>query len=99
MITPGKVKTLGPPNKQKLAERERKFDLKFLLTGNSGSGKTHFTASYTMGPIHYYMMDRGGEKTIEKLSKNRKDITIDNFSSNDVLFSDFWKQFQIDEEA
>ena len=99
MITPGEVKTLGPPNKKKLAERERKFDLKFLLTGNSGSGKTHFTASYTMGPIHYYMMDRGGEKTIEKLSKNRKDITIDNFSSNDVLFSDFWKQFQIDEEA
>ncbi|HKL47247.1 MAG TPA: AAA family ATPase, partial [Candidatus Izemoplasmatales bacterium] len=66
------------------------------LTGNSGSGKTHFTATYTSGPIHYYMLDKGGEKTVEKLIGNREDITIDNFSSSDVLFSDFWKQFQSD---
>ena len=93
------TKTLIPPNKKKLSSRERKFDLKFLLTGNSGSGKTHFTSTYTKGPIHYYMFDKGGEKTIEKIMGDRSDITIDNFSSSKVLFSDFWKQFQEDEKA
>ncbi|MDY6893930.1 MAG: AAA family ATPase [Thermotogota bacterium] len=88
-----------PPNKTKLSARKRKFDLKFLLTGNSGSGKTHFTASYDLGPIHYYMFDKGGEKTIEKIMGNRNDITIDNFSPNSIMFSDFWKQFQEDEKA
>lgn len=83
--------------KQKLSAKKRKFDLKFLLTGNSGSGKTHFTATY-QGPIHYYMFDKGGEKTIEKVAKNRDNITIDNFSPNDVLFSDFWQKFQEDEK-
>ena len=82
--------------KVNLLSKKRKFNLKFLLTGNSGSGKTHFTATYTKGPLHYYMMDRGGEKTIEKLAEKRNDITIDNFSTSDILFSDFWKQFQTD---
>lgn len=86
------------PGKTKLTKEQRKFDLKFLLTGNSGSGKTHFTATYTDGPIHYYLFDKGGEKTIEKIMGNRTDITIDDFSSNDVAFSDFWKQFQEDEK-
>jgi len=86
-------------NKTKLTERKRIFDLKFLLTGNSGSGKTHFTATYTKGPLHYYMFDKGGEKTIEKLSKNRNDITMDNFSHDSTLFSDFWRTFQEDEKA
>ena len=87
-------------NKTTLKEAKRKFDLKFLLTGNSGSGKTHFTATYTKGPIHYYMFDRGGEKTIEKVMNkiDRKDITIDNFSSSSIIFSDFWRQFQLDEK-
>jgi hypothetical protein len=84
--------------KQSLIEKPRKFDLKFLFTGNSGSGKTHFTATYDMGPIHYYMLDKGGEKTIEKIAKNRTDITIDNFSSSEIQFSDFWQQFQQDEK-
>ena len=94
------VKSPAAPafHKQKLTERKRKFDLKFLLTGNSGSGKTHFTATYTKGPLHYYMFDKGGEKTVEKIASNRTDITIDNFSHNDVQFSDFWKQFQQDEK-
>jgi hypothetical protein len=82
--------------KTSLKARQRKFDLKFLLTGNSGSGKTHFTSTYTGGPIHYYMFDKGGEKTVEKLMGNREDITIDNFSSSSVSFSDFWQQFQTD---
>jgi hypothetical protein len=87
-----------PPNKTKLKSIERKFNLKFLLTGNSGSGKTHFTATYIDGPIHYYLFDKGGEKTVEKIMGNRTDITIDNFSSSEVQFSDFWKQFQQDEK-
>jgi len=86
-------------NKSPLKQRKKKFDLKFLLTGNSGSGKTHFTATYTNGPLHYYMFDRGGEKTVEKLTASRNDITIDNFSSSDMMFSDFWRQFQEDEKA
>lgn len=90
--------TAPPGNKTKLSARKRKFNLKFLLTGNSGSGKTHFTATYTDGPIHYYIFDKGGEKTIEKIMGNRTDITIDNFSSNNILFSDFWKQYQQDEK-
>jgi len=81
--------------KTKLKEATRKFDLKFLLTGNSGSGKTHFTATYD-NPLHYYLFDKGGEKTVEKISKDREDITIDNFSTSDMLFSDFWKQYQQD---
>ena len=30
--------------KQSLAKTDRKFDLKFLLVGDSGAGKTHFCA-------------------------------------------------------
>lgn len=86
-------------NKTPLSARQRKFDLKFLLTGNSGSGKTHFTATYTKGPIHYYLFDKGGEKTVEKLMFNRTDITIDDFSSSSIAFSDFWQQFQADGNA
>ena len=86
-------------NKAKLTERKRIFDLKFLLVGNSGSGKTHFTATYTKGPLHYYLFDHGGEKTIEKIAKNRQDVTIDNFSDSSIMFSDFWKTFQEDEKA
>lgn len=83
-------------NKTPLKSKPRKFDLKFLLTGNSGSGKTHFTATYTKGPIHYYQFDKGGEKTVEKLMGDRTDITIDDFSSSDILFSEFWQAFQKD---
>ena len=85
--------------KTKFSKSKRKFDLKFLLTGNSGSGKTHLTATYLDGPIHYYIFDKGGEKTIEKIMKDRTDITIDNFSPSSVKFSDFWKQFQEDEKV
>lgn len=85
--------------KKKLSQEKKVFDLKFLLTGNSGSGKTHFTATYTKGPLHYYMIDKGGEKTIQKIAPKRTDITMDNFSHSSVKFSDFWKQFQEDEKA
>ncbi|MDA3808349.1 MAG: AAA family ATPase [Thiomicrorhabdus sp.] len=95
--TPDKPMKASAFHKTPLKQREKKFDLMFLFTGNSGSGKTHFTATYDKGPIHYYMFDKGGEKTVEKF--NRSDITIDNFSHSDVQFSDFWKQFQEDEAA
>ena len=85
-------------HKTKLAAKKRIFDLKFLLTGNSGSGKTHFTATYTKGPLHYYLFDKGGEKTVEKIMGSRNDITIDNFSADSLLFSDFWRTFQEDEK-
>ena len=92
------VATVPNFNKTKLTEKQRIFNLKFLLTGNSGSGKTHFTATYTKGPLHYYMFDKGGEKTIEKIASKRNDITIDNFSADSLLFSDFWRTFQEDEK-
>lgn len=85
--------------KKKLSENKRKFDLKFLLTGNSGSGKTHFAATYSKGPSHWYMFDKGGEKTIYKVAPDQKNITLDNFSADENQFSDFWKQFQEDEKA
>ncbi len=81
---------------------ERKFDVKFLLAGNSGSGKTQLPASYTKGPVHYYMFDKGGARTIDKLIHQQKrpanaPITIDDFSHTDYSFSDFWAAFQEDE--
>lgn len=93
------INAQGTFHKTPLKQSKKKFNLKFLLTGNSGSGKTHFTATYENGPLHYYMFDRGGEKTVEKLTAKRTDVTIDNFSSSGILFSDFWKQFQEDEKS
>lgn len=95
------VKSPAAPafHKQKLIESKKIFDLKFLLVGNPGSGKTHLTTSYTKGPIHYYMFDHNGKRTLEKIAKNRNDITIDYFSDSNVLFSDFWTQFQEDEKS
>lgn len=87
-------------NKTKLTPNERRFDLTFLLAGNSGSGKTHLCSTYTKGPVHFYILDKGGEKTIEKVAKDRKDqnITRDKYNSNAQEFSDFWHQYQQDEK-
>ena len=76
------------------------FDLTFLLVGNSGSGKTDFVSKYTKGPVHFYMADKGGEKTIIKNMKKEKrdNISIDIMSGNDYKFSDFWAKFQKDEK-
>lgn len=85
-----------------LAEAKRKFDLKFMLVGDSGSGKTHLCATYTGGPIHFYMIDPGGEKTLHKLNLNRPkdcEITIDSFSLRKNSYTDLWKQLQADEKA
>jgi len=81
---------------------ERKFDVKFLLAGNSGCGKTQLAASYTKGPVHFYMFDKGGKKTIDKLLQQQKrptdaPITIDDFSQSSNSFSDFWTAYQEDE--
>lgn len=76
------------------------FDLTFLLVGNSGSGKTDFVSKYTKGPVHFYMIDKGGEKTIIKNMRKdkRSNISIDILSGNDVKFSDFWAKYQADEK-
>ena len=89
--------------KQKwLGNQNKKFDLNFLFCGNSGSGKTHFAATYTGGPIHFYMLDRGGEKTLEKLlslhNNDKSPITIDNLASSENPFSALWLQIQKDEK-
>ena len=100
------------PSKQNLSKQtktpyvpaDRKFNVKFLLAGNSGSGKTHLCTSYTKGPIHFYMFDKGGMKTIDKLMQTQKRspecaITVDDFSHSNHSFSDFWTSFQADEES
>lgn len=87
--------------KQSLAKTDRKFDLKFLLVGDSGAGKTHFCATYTKGPVHFYMLDPGGEKTLYKLLDNRPanaPLTVDLFPERKSKWTDFWKQIQKDEK-
>jgi len=77
------------------------FDLTFLLVGNSGSGKTDFISKYTSGPVHFYMADKGGEKTIIKNMRKRSqtNISIDIMSDNKFNFSDFWAKYQEDEKV
>jgi len=77
------------------------FDLTFLLVGNSGSGKTDLISKYTKGPVHFYMADKGGEKTIIKnmRKEKRNNISIDVMSDNKFRFSDFWAKYQEDEQA
>jgi len=79
---------------------ENLFNLTFLLVGNSGAGKTDFVSKYTLGPVHFYMADKGGEKTIIKnmRKEKRENISIDIMSDNDFKFSDFWQKFQSDEK-
>jgi len=82
---------------------KRRFDLKFLLCGNSGSGKTHLCGTYTAGPVHFYMIDKGGQKTLDKLVRKRPasapPITVDILSSREDTFSKVWKTLQDDEKS
>lgn len=85
--------------KTQMTVKDKKFDLKFLLVSDPGGGKTHFCASYDLGPVHFYMLDPGGEKTIEKLLPSRKyPLTIDYFNQ-DNTYQNFWKQLQKDQKA
>lgn len=81
--------------------KNRKFNLKMLFAGNSGTGKTELASSYTLGPVHFYMTDKGGAKTLEKNRVNRKEsdpiLSVDDMSSNSIKFSDFWNQLQQDD--
>lgn len=87
--------------KTPLEKKPPAFNLKFLLVGNSGSGKTHFCGTYTKGPVHFYMLDPGGEITLHKINKNRPsgcEISIDLFSPRSDPYSKFWKTLQQDEK-
>lgn len=81
------------PNKTPVTNTHNIFDLKILLEGDSGSGKTHLCGTYTLGPIHFYMFDKGGIVTVKKLMKNRpasSPVTYDDFSSKEMTFSKCW---------
>lgn len=86
--------------KQAFKPLERKFDIKTIIAGNSGSGKTDFCSSYLSGPVHFYMIDKGGEKTLEKNRHKRTEsnptLSVDVLSDSENLFSDFWHQLQVD---
>lgn len=87
--------------KTPLTESQKKFDLKFMVVGNSGVGKTHFAATYTQGPVHFYMIDPGGEKSLFKVLANRptnSPITIDTFNPRNLTYGDFWNQLRKDEK-
>ena len=89
------------PHKQPVLTNHDIFDLKILLEGDSGSGKTHLCATYHLGPIHFYMFDKGGIVTVKKLMKNRpacSPITFDDFSNKDMTFSECWAIIQKDEK-
>lgn len=84
-------------DKKALVPGDNKFNLKFLLVGNSNSGKTHLCGTYDLGPVHFYMADAGGEKSLFKLLPGRKyPITIDHFKSGPRAYNVFWKQLQED---
>lgn len=89
--------------KTPLTKQDKKFDLKFFIAGPSGSGKTHFLGTYTLGPTHFYMLDRGGEKSLYKLIEKRKSsdppITIDMIPSRQNTYTNFWKTLQQDAKA
>lgn len=78
----------------------KNFDLKFILVSAPGGGKTHMAGTYSGGPIHFYMLDQGGEKTLYKLNESRPPdapITVDTFNRRDKQgYDSFWKQIQTD---
>lgn len=89
--------------KTQLTATDLTTDFKMLLVGHSGAGKTHLTGTYKSGPIHYYMVDPGGEKTLFKLLEDRpkeSPITIDTFRRRDKQdFNQLWETMQKDAAA
>jgi len=78
--------------------KNKKFNLNFFLVGNSGSGKTHLAGTYSLGPTHFYMFDKGGENTLDKLiQKKTSKLSLDLLSSDDLSFSDIWTSLQKDQ--
>lgn len=89
-------------DKTPLEAQPPKFDLKFLLVGDSGAGKTHLCGTYTKGPVHFYMLDPGGQKTLHKLVKDRpkeNPLTVDLFPEATTSYTKFWRQIQKDERS
>ena len=87
--------------KTPLTMQTKKFDLKFMLVGDSGSGKTHLCGSYTKGPVHFYMIDPGGEKTLFKFPEqiSNGNFSVDKFSLREHTYTDVWKKIQADAKA
>lgn len=77
-----------------------RFNLKMLLWGDPGCGKTTFVGTYTKGPIHFYLADPQGLSVLRK-NNNRESITSDVFTDETYgrgkTYPAFWKQLQKDE--
>jgi len=90
-------------SKSLLSSLAPSFDLKFMLVGSPGAGKTHLCGTYTSGPIHFYMVDPGGEKTLRKLLPDRPDsspISVDTFLRRDNQdYQSLWNQLQKDAKS
>lgn len=90
---------MKPPYKP---EKDRRWNKNFFLCGNSGSGKTHLSATYTKGPVHFYMVDKGGENTLDKLISERPKqappISVDIMSQDEHTFSTIYHQIAKDEK-
>ncbi len=74
-----------------------KFNVKFLIWGQPGSGKTSFLGSYTKGPVHFYLTDPQGTTV---LRENTNAITVDEFTyGGPKAYENFWKTMQADEKS
>lgn len=81
-----------PREKISLSRTTKKLsDLKFLLVGSSGCGKTHFCGTYTKGPLHVYSFDPHGHLTL--LKSENKAITVDSFLDTDLDKAQAYRNF------
>lgn len=76
------------------------FNLKMLIWGDPGSGKTTFTGSYSRGPVHIYLTDPQGASVLRRTTN---EITVDTFTDEvygrGETYMKFWQQIQRDEKS